>query len=89
MNRGRRRERVYDDDADYLGFVALLREAAGLWDIGIGAFCLMANDYQRLRACQVPQGAIQRTTRGGNSPDPHNAKRQFRRYRFHLRPQEL
>ena len=30
MNRGRRRERVYEDDADYLGFVALLQEAAGL-----------------------------------------------------------
>ena len=40
MNRGRRRERVYEDDADYLGFVALLQEAAALWDVRIGAFCL-------------------------------------------------
>ncbi len=45
MNRGRRRERVYEDDADYLGFVALLQEAPGLWDVRIGAFCLMANHY--------------------------------------------
>ena len=42
MNRGRRREGVYEDDADYLGFVALLQEAAGLWDLRIAAFCLMA-----------------------------------------------
>jgi len=48
MNRGRRGERVYDGYADYLGFVALLREAAGLWDIGIGAFCLMADHYHLL-----------------------------------------
>src|SRR5208283_1303289 len=48
MNRGRRRERVYEDDADYLGFVALLQEAAGLWDVRIGAFCLMANHYHLL-----------------------------------------
>jgi len=34
MNGGRRRGRLYDDDADYPGFVALLREAAALWDIG-------------------------------------------------------
>ena len=38
MNRGRRRECVYEEDADYLGFVALLQEAAGLWDVRIGAF---------------------------------------------------
>ena len=30
MNRGRRHEVVYEDDADYLGFVSLLREAAGI-----------------------------------------------------------
>jgi hypothetical protein len=38
MNRGRRRECVYEEDADYLGFVALLQEAAGLRDVRIGAF---------------------------------------------------
>jgi hypothetical protein len=30
MNRGRRRECVYEEDADHLGFVALLQEAAAL-----------------------------------------------------------
>ena len=61
MNRGRRRERVYEDDADYLGFVALLQEAAGLWDVRIGAFCLMANHYHLL--IHTPLGNLSRCMR--------------------------
>jgi len=41
MNRGRRRERVFQDDEDYLRFIALLQEAVQLWDVRIAAFCLM------------------------------------------------
>ena len=48
MNHGRRRKRVYECDTDYLGFVVLLQEADGLWDVEIGAFCLMANHYHLL-----------------------------------------
>ncbi|HYA42030.1 MAG TPA: transposase [Syntrophobacteraceae bacterium] len=61
MNRGRRRDRVYDDDADYLGFVVLLRETASLWDIRIGAFCLMDNHYHLL--IHTPLGNLSRCMR--------------------------
>jgi len=61
MNRGRRRERVYDDDADYLGFIALLRECGGLWDVWIGAFCLMSNHYHLL--LHTPLGNLSRCMR--------------------------
>ncbi|MHC1727322.1 MAG: transposase [Syntrophobacteraceae bacterium] len=39
MNRGRRREQVFEDDADYHRFIALLQESVRLWDVRIAAFC--------------------------------------------------
>ncbi len=37
MNRGRRREQVFEDDADYQHFIALLQESVRLWDVRIAA----------------------------------------------------
>ncbi|MGO9019699.1 MAG: transposase [Syntrophobacteraceae bacterium] len=48
MNRGRRRERVYEDEADYQRFIELLQEAAKLWDVRISAYCLLPNHYHLL-----------------------------------------
>jgi REP element-mobilizing transposase RayT len=61
MNRSRRRERVYGCDADYLGFVVLLQEAAHLWNAKIGAFCLMTNRYHLL--IHTPLGNLSRCMR--------------------------
>ena len=58
MNRGRRRELVYEDDADYHGFIAVLQEAARLWDVGISAYCLMPNHYHLL--IHTPLGNLSR-----------------------------
>jgi len=48
MNRGRRRERVFEEEVDYLSFIALLREASQLWEAGVSAYCLMPNHYHLL-----------------------------------------
>jgi REP element-mobilizing transposase RayT len=61
MNRGRRRELVYEDDADYHGFIAVLQEAARLWDVRIGAYCLMPNHYHLL--VHTPLGNLSRCMR--------------------------
>ena len=61
MNRGRRRERVFEDEADYHGFVELLQEAARLWDVGISAYCLMPNHYHLL--IHTPLGNLSRCMR--------------------------
>ena len=61
MNRGRRRERVFEDDADYHGFVSLLQEASLLWDTRISAYCLMPNHYHLL--IHTPLGNLSRCMR--------------------------
>ena len=37
MNRGCRHERVFEEDSDYLSFIALLRDASKLWETGVSA----------------------------------------------------
>jgi len=61
MNRGRRREQVYKGDGDYHRFIALLQEAVRLWDVRIGAFCLMTNHYHLL--IHTPLGNLSRCMR--------------------------
>jgi putative transposase len=86
MNRGRRRECVYGCDADNLGFVALLQEAAHLWDVTIGAFCLMTNHYHLL--IHTPLGNLSRCMRHINGVytqrynKAHGLDRQLFRGRF-------
>ncbi len=61
MNRGRRGERIFINEKDYVSFIELLQEAAELWDVRISAYCLMPNHYHML--VQTPQGNISRCMR--------------------------
>ncbi|MHC1727408.1 MAG: transposase [Syntrophobacteraceae bacterium] len=61
MNRGRRREQVFEDDADYHRFIALLQESVRLWDVRIAAFCLMPSHYHVL--IHTPLGNLSRCMR--------------------------
>ena len=61
MNRGRRAEAIFDDSADYEQFVELLKESSGLWNVRIGAYCLMRNHYHLL--IQTPLGNLSRCMR--------------------------
>ena len=61
MNRGRRGENIFAGKDDYTIFVALLKEAADLWNVRISAYCLMDNHYHAL--AQTPQGNLSRFMR--------------------------
>jgi len=61
MNRGRRGESVFEGEGDREVFVALLKEAAELWDVRISAYCLMGTHYHIL--AQTPQGNLSRFMR--------------------------
>lgn len=64
MNRGRRGESIFSDRQDREIFVALLREAADLWDVRLSAYCMMGNHYHLL--VQTPQGNLSRFMRHVN-----------------------
>ncbi len=61
MNRGRRGETVFSDQADYETFLAVVREAAELFGARVAAYCLMSNHYHLL--LQTPRGNIARVMR--------------------------
>lgn len=61
MNRGRRRERVFRDQEDYLRFVKVLQESSTMWNVRIAAFCLMSNHYHLL--VQTPDANLSRFMR--------------------------
>ena len=61
MNRGRRSDRIFEGRKDYLLFIELMKEATELWDIRIGAYCLMANHYHMV--INTPRGNISRCMR--------------------------
>ena len=61
MNRGRRGDNVFEGKEDCEIFVALLKEAAELWDVRISAYCLMGNHYHIL--AQTPLGNLSRFMR--------------------------
>ena len=48
MNRGRRGESIFSGKEDCKTFIVLLREAAELWNVRVGAFCLMTSHYHAL-----------------------------------------
>jgi REP element-mobilizing transposase RayT len=56
MNRGDRREAIFDDDADRELFVATLAEACAKTDWQIHAYCLMGNHFHL--AVETPQGNL-------------------------------
>ncbi|MBN1363235.1 MAG: transposase [Syntrophaceae bacterium] len=64
MNRGRRGESIYHDAQDYQQFMDLLRETNAMWNIKIGAYCLMNNHYHLL--LQTPQANLDRCMRHVN-----------------------
>lgn len=61
MNRGRRAERIFNDEDDYTMFIELLKEASEAWNIRICAYCLMPNHYHLL--VQTPEANISRAMR--------------------------
>lgn len=61
MNRGRRAERIFNDQNDYEMFIELLKEASESWRIRVSAYCLIPNHYHLL--VQTPEANISRSMR--------------------------
>ena len=61
MNRGRRGEEIFENSKDFETFIRLLQESVNLWDIRVGAYCLLSNHYHLL--IQTPQGNLSRFMR--------------------------
>jgi REP element-mobilizing transposase RayT len=65
MNRGRRSETIFSEQKDYHRFIDLLKESCELWNVRIGAYCLMPNHYHLL--IQTPDGNLSRFMRHINA----------------------
>jgi putative transposase len=61
MNRGRRGEKIFEDEKDYHAFVGLLEESSGIWGVRVSAYCLMSNHYHLL--LQTPEANLSRFMR--------------------------
>jgi len=61
MNRGRRKDKIFYYDSDYIGFKDLLYESTELWGVNICAYCCMPNHYHLL--VQTPQANLSRFMR--------------------------
>jgi len=61
MNRGRRAEAIFGDDADRKAFIKVLQETVDGWNLKISAYCLMSNHYHIL--AQTPEGNLARCMR--------------------------
>ena len=61
MNRGRRREKIFQDGKDHQAFVKLLRDASEMFRVRVAAFCLMPNHYHLL--LQTPEANLTRCMR--------------------------
>jgi REP element-mobilizing transposase RayT len=61
MNRGRRRENIFEDDGDYRLFLEVLKDTAKMWNLKVSAYCLMSNHYHLL--VQTPDGNLSRCMR--------------------------
>ena len=61
MNRGRRTEVIFGDDADRKEFIKVLQETVDSWNLRISAYCLMSNHYHIL--AQTPDGNLARCMR--------------------------
>ena len=61
MNRGRARQRIYRNQADYQRFIHLLSETCAMWGIRVHAYSLMPNHYHLV--LETPQGNVSRAMR--------------------------
>ena len=61
MNRGRRGESIFRKKDDYLTFIELLKETVGMWNLRVGAYCLMPNHYHLV--IQTPDANLSRCMR--------------------------
>ena len=61
MNRGRRGESVFRREKDYLTFIELLKDTLEMWNLRVGAYCLMPNHYHLL--IQTPDANLSRCMR--------------------------
>ncbi len=61
MNRGRRSEEIFSDKQDYNTFLELIRESVEMWNVRVGAYCLMTNHYHML--IQTPEANLSRCMR--------------------------
>ena len=61
LNRGRRREKIYFDSADYQTFLTLLGRCYDLYELEIYAYALMPNHYHLL--VRTPRGNLSRAMR--------------------------
>ncbi|MBW2187841.1 MAG: transposase [Deltaproteobacteria bacterium] len=61
MNRGRRREDIFEDDGDFRLFLEVLKDTAKMWNLKVSAYCLMSNHYHLL--VQTPDGNLSRCMR--------------------------
>ena len=64
MNRGRRGEPIFLQREDYLTFIERLKETAAMWNLKVGAYCLMPNHYHLL--IQTPDANLSRCMRHVN-----------------------
>jgi REP element-mobilizing transposase RayT len=64
MNRGRRGESVFRKKEDYLAFIELLKDTVEMWNLRVGAYCLMPNHYHLL--IQTPDANLSRCMRHVN-----------------------
>ena len=64
MNRGRRGEEIFSARKDFETFLAVLQEAAEMFDFRVSAYCLMSNHYHIL--AQTPAGNLSRVMRHVN-----------------------
>ena len=61
MNRGRRAENIFLDKRDYNIFLELLLESSEIWNVRIGAYCLLPTHYHVL--LQTPDANLSRFMR--------------------------
>ena len=61
MNRGRRRESIYNSESDYKDFIKLMRESSTMCTVNIAGYCLMSNHYHIL--LQTPKANLSRVMR--------------------------
>jgi REP element-mobilizing transposase RayT len=61
MNRGRRRENIFDDAEDYRAFIDLLKSTSEMFRLDIAACCLMSNHYHLL--LKTPEANLSRAMR--------------------------
>ncbi len=75
MNRGRRGEKIFRSDDDFLAFIDLVKESSTMWQFRVSAYCLMSNHYHIL--LQTPQANLSRCMRHINGIYTQRYNRQY------------